>query len=91
MTRLKKELMKNGLVFDTMDDWKNQVYYKAENDNQQVLLFISNDFIVCGFYSMVLDPIIKVYDKQYNLIGEQNMYPDNQFLFSRDRWSSVMY
>lgn len=92
MTRLDKELRKAGLIWDTDD--MQAAMYGAEYDNEQVLVGIYGDIIVCVYYSAVLDPEFRLYDRHtLAFIGSQNVYPMPEcFGGARyNKWSSYGY
>ena len=92
MTRLDKELRKAGLIWDTDD---MQAMRGAEYDHCQQLVDICGDIIVCVFYSAVLDPEFRLYDRHtLAFIGSQDVYPLYYECFGGARynkWSSYGY
>ena len=89
MRRMDKEFKKVGLVYDSMDNIYNQIYYCPENDMSQHVVEVTEQFIICVWYSEVLDPELRLYDHNYNLIATQNLYPD-QMCFGNNKWSSYV-
>lgn len=89
MRRMDREFRKVGLVYDSMDNIYNQIYYRPENDNCQKVVDVTDQFIICVWYSEVLDPELRLYDHNYNLIATQNLYPDSM-CFGNNKWSSYV-
>ena len=92
MTRLDKELRKAGLIWDT--DEYEAMYHGAEYDNEQKLVGIYGDIIVCVFYSAVLDPEFRLYDRRtLAAIGTQDVYPETPWLGGKryNKWNSYGY
>ena len=89
MTRLKKEMVKRGLIFDTdcCDEYITQ--HRLESQEQNVS-FWTKDFIVCFWCSNVVNPEWRIYDKNFNFIGGQNVQPDNNFFGMFDKWESFV-
>lgn len=79
MTRLEleNELRKRGLIWKA--DEIDIVMKGIEYDNCQSLQFVTKDFIVCRFDSAVMDSEFRIYDKNYNLVGVQNVWKDAMF------------
>lgn len=75
MNRLKKELYKREIVYDCPD-----FIDRPEDDMEIKFLFNTADYIVVGFFSAVIDPILKVYDRNLRQIADQNLYPETMFL-----------
>lgn len=90
MTRLQKELKKVGLIYDSMDDIFNNIHYSPENDENQSLVTVANGYIICIYRSAVLDPELRLYDKNYNFVASQNLYPDTMFFGNSNKWSSII-
>jgi hypothetical protein len=76
------------LSFDSMDNDYNNLFYRAENDVQQDVIAVTEDFIICIWSCAVLDSEIRLYDHNYNLIAKQTLYP-NRLPF--DKWSSYVF
>ena len=74
-----EKLKEAGLIYDTMENYYNQIYYRPEDDMCQTVVDITDDFIICAWYSGVLEPEIRLYDHQYNLVAVQRMYKDACF------------
>lgn len=90
MRRMTKEFKKVGLIYNSMDDINNQIYYRPENDNCQYVVDITDKFIVCVWYSEVLDPELRLYDHSYNLIATQNLYLDSMCFGVANKWMSYV-
>lgn len=90
MRRMDKEFRKVGLIYDSMDDIHNQIYYRPENDNCQHVVDVTEKFIICVWYSEVLDPELRLYDHSYNLIATQNLYPDTMCFGIANKWMSYV-
>ena len=78
MTRLKKELIQREIIFD--HDGCGEVYYhqyRPEYDDCQKLVGVTDQFIICVYYSAVLDPELRLYDRYtFKLIAGQLLRPD---------------
>lgn len=77
MTRLKKELKKRNLVFSDCD---SENCYSVT----QSILSIGNQFIILVRHCDVLDPILIIVDKNYNVIAEQLVYKADHIQFPND-------
>ena len=69
MTRLKKELIKRGILFDEEDKVPYDPY-----EAQEELFCISNGLIITIYTCNVLDPSFRIYDTNYNFIGSQDCF-----------------
>jgi len=88
MTRLKKELEKAGIIYEA-DEF--ECMKGAEYDWCRKLVDITDNFIITVFYSAVLDPELHIFDKNtFEMIAQQNLYPDDMRLFDNNRWGSYM-
>ena len=78
MTRLKKELEKRNIIFESDD---MMIALKGiEYDSSAKLVGITDKFIITVMYSAVIDPILTLYDRfTLEPIGEQELYKDTQF------------
>ena len=73
MTRLKKELMAKGIIFD-VDEW-----YTNYGECQE-LYAIEGNFIITIWGCDVLDPEFRIYDRHtFEFIGGQDMYKSLSF------------
>ncbi len=90
MNRMTKDFKKAGLIYDSMDDIHNQIYYRPENDMSQHVVSVTDKFIICVWYSEVLDPELRLYDHQYKLIATQNLYPDTMCFGVENKWMSYV-
>lgn len=81
MNRLNKELRNRGIVYDSYDE----SVYEAEEQ----LVTITNNFIITCFYCNVLEPQYKIYDRNFNLIGQQSSKKTDYFLGNKTHnpWS----
>ncbi len=92
MTRLDKELRKAGLIWDTDD--VQAAMCGAEYDHCQQLVDIRGDIIVCVWYSAVMDPEFRLYDRHtLAFIGSQDVYPMPEYFGGAryNKWSSYGY
>ena len=87
MNRLNKELRQRGIVYDA--DEVAIVMKGAEYDTDTRLVSIENGIITILWSSAVMDSVFKLYDLQFNLIGEQSVHPDKTFNGSRTWYSSA--
>lgn len=69
MTRLKKELINRGIIFDEEDKFPYDPYEASEE-----LFCISNGLIITIYTCNVLDPSFRIYDTNYNFIGSQDCF-----------------
>ena len=67
MNRLKQELHNRGITFDDAD-YTGYRPYEAEEQ----LIAVCNGFIITGYFSNVLEPHFKLYDRNFNHIGIQS-------------------
>lgn len=76
MTRLKKEMKKRNILF-VADD--SEIMRGAEYDCENALVFIDRDYIVTVFSCAVLPSELRIYDRNFELIGGQDLYQDMSF------------
>jgi hypothetical protein len=85
MTRLKKELLERGILFDAPDCPRC-----IQDDSETVLVGIDKDYLITVYFSAVLDPILYIYDR-YTLsqLATQYARPDDMS-FGRyfNKWGS---
>lgn len=81
MNRLKKELIKRGII-GASDPWESF-------DWCEHLVFTTKDFIVTRYCCEVLDPLFKIYDKNFTMIAEQACERDEQGWHENPWWSMV--
>lgn len=88
MQKLRKELNKRGILHHGIS---TEVFGKAIGVGA-VLVGIDNGFIIVACYSDVLDTVFNIYDRNYNYIASQNVYPDNQPSFGHyyNKWCSIV-
>ena len=92
MKRMIKEFKKAGLIYDSMDNIYNQIYYRPENDTSQKFVAVSGDFIICAWYSEVLDPELRLYDRRsFKPVATQQLYPSDLFFMGANKWMSHIY
>ncbi len=93
MTRLKKELQKRNIIFEP--DEIDILMKGAEYDCSAELVKITDKFIITAEFSMVMHPVLKLYDRFTLLpIGEQELYKDDMFFFPghyNNPWHSHIY
>jgi len=89
MQKLKKVLIEKGIVYEA--DEIKAMYYGAEYDTSEYLVGIEGNFIITVWYSAVLDPELRIYDRYtFKLVAVQNMYPDDMSFGTRyNRWVSA--
>ena len=88
MTRLTKELMKAGIIFEADD---LAIMRGPEYDVDRKLVAIEGNYIITVTYSAVLDPRLDLWNRHtFDWVGSQNLYPDNMFLGERyfNKWGS---
>lgn len=89
MNRLNKVLREKGLVWDA-PDFPNRI----ENNNCQKLVAITNGFIITAWYSEVMPTQLHLYDRNFNLIGGQDLSKDEDYiyynLFGNNPWSTYV-
>ena len=88
MTRLTKELMKAGIIFEADD---LDIMRGPEHDVDRKLVAIEGNYIITVTYSAVLDPRLDLWNRYtFDWVGSQNLYPDNMFLGERyfNKWGS---
>lgn len=74
MTRLKRELMDRGIIYDCENE-SGYDPYEAE----EVLVDITADFIITAFFCNVLEPQYKLYDKNFHFLGQQSTRREDDF------------
>lgn len=93
MTRLKKELLKRGILFEA--DEMDVIMKGVEYDCSASLVEITSEFIITVMYSAVLDPVLYIYDRfTFKPIGEQELHKDTQTDGGFDwfnPWHSMVY
>ena len=86
MRAIERELTKRGILHKSSDE---DVIRGAEYDISKQLVDITNDFIITVMYSMVLDPILYIYDRKTLMpIGEQYLYPEQNIWGKTRTWGS---
>lgn len=73
MNRFKKELKKRGIIYEP--DEIAEILGYGYND-QQSLIGIYGDFILINNYNDPMGTSLKIYDRNFNLIGGQSLIPD---------------
>lgn len=81
MTRLKQELVNRGIIGEN-EPWDSIGWC-------EYLVFITKDFIVTRYCCDVLEPLFKIYDKNFTLIAEQACERDEQG-WQENPWWSMM-
>lgn len=74
MNRLKKELLKRGLVGDNEID---VITGKSNIEWESKFVTITDKFIITTNYTNVLDSMFRIYDFNFNLIATQCILYDN--------------
>ena len=81
MNALKKQLKKRGIIFNTDEKY---CLKGAEYDNCASYVGICKtnfgNLIITKFDSAVIDPIFRIYNTDFKLIGEQNVFPEFDFV-----------
>ena len=86
MEELIKILEQKGILYEASDE---DVMRGAEYDVSRQLVAVTDEFIVTIMYSMVLDPILYIYDRNtLEIIGEQYLYPEQMFCGNTRTWGS---
>ena len=74
MNRLKKELKNRGITY-ACEDISGYDPYEAEEQ----LIAVTNGFIITGYYCNVLEPMYKIYDRNFNCIAIQSSERTDSF------------
>lgn len=74
MNRLKRELVNRGIIH-TCDNPSGYDPYEVEEQ----LITITDKYIITGYYCNVLEPQLKLYDRNFNYIGQQSTERDDDF------------
>lgn len=89
MNKLEKFLTDKGILYEA-DDF--EIMKGAEYDWCRKLVTITDQFIVTVFYSAVLDTEIHIFDRHtFEMVAQQNLYPDDMRLFDNNRWGSFVW
>jgi hypothetical protein len=85
MTRLKKELLERGILFDAPDCPR-----RIEDDAERILVGIDKDYLITVYFSAVLDPILYIYDRHtLAQLATQYVRPDDMsFGIYFNKWGS---
>lgn len=88
MQKLRKELTKRGIIHHGI---ATEVFGEPIGCGA-VLVGIENGYIIVARYSDVLDTVFNIYDRNYNYIASQNVYPDNEPAFGKhyNKWWSIV-
>lgn len=78
MNRLKKELKKRYIIFETDD---LQIWNTGIDESENLITF-TKDVIITKYSCNVLNPSFRIYDKNYNLVAIQDCYIEDDFFFS---------
>ena len=90
MRRLEKELEKRNIIFNA--DEIAVALKGIEYDCSASLVTITDKFIITVVYSAVIEPMFYIYDRfTLELIGEQEMYKDEQLFCVSNPWHSFVY
>lgn len=76
MNRLERELQNRGIIYEADEI---ACMRGAEYDVDTKLVSVENGVITILWESAVMDPMFKLYDIHFNLIGEQDVYPMQGF------------
>lgn len=87
MNRLTKELRERGLIYDV-----DYTSYYAQYESESILVGVANDIIITCAYCNVLEPIYRLYDRNFNFIAEQSSERIECFLGHKrtNPWSVMM-
>ena len=89
MRKLTKVLKEKGIIYDE-DDFMI-LMHGAEYDQCQKLVDITETAIITIWYSAVMDPVLKLWDrKTFKPIGQQDLFPMRSFKGNRT-WCSFAY
>lgn len=72
MNRLKKELMNRGIIYE-------YDAYDAPYEAEEVLVSITTNFIITAFFCSVIEPQYKLYDRNFNFLGQQSSQKEDDF------------
>lgn len=78
MTRLKKELVKRGIIFEEDGGY----------EEGRSLIEVTDKYIITLWGCNVLPTQIHLFDHQYNLIAKQNLFPEKELFSNNMTWSS---
>ena len=81
MTRLKKELIKHGIVFQNEG-------YDDPYEQEREFVAIEGDFIITLFYSNVMPTEIHLFNKRFHFVGSQNLRPEPMLFSEGKTWNS---
>ena len=81
MTRLKKELIKRGIVYENDD-----IY-----EDGRSLIEVTDKYIITLWGCNVLPTEIHLFDHNFNLIGTQDLFPEKLFFSNSYTWHSIAY
>lgn len=88
MTRLKKELIARGIVFEA-SDW--DVMRGPEYDQDRRLVEVTDKFIITAYFSAVIPPELQLFDRfTFKFIGGQNLRPETCFGRCYTKWDSYV-
>lgn len=92
MRAVERVLTEAGILFKA-DDY--DMMRGPEYDQDNILVDITDQFIITAYFSEVLDPEIRLYDrKTFEFVGSQNLYPNSvgemQFWNKFTRWDSYI-
>lgn len=78
MTRLKKELVKRGIIFEEDGGY----------EEGRSLIEVTDKYIITLWGCNVLPTQIHLFDHSFNLIGKQNLFPEKELFSNNMTWSS---
>ena len=81
MNRLKKELVRHGIVFQNEG-------YDDPYEQEREFVAIKGDFIITLFYSNVMPTEIHLFNKKFHFVGSQNLYPERSLSRKGREWNS---
>lgn len=92
MRAVERVLTEAGILFKA-DDY--DMMRGPEYDQDNILVDITDQFIITAYFSEVLDPEIRLYDrKTFEFVGSQNLYPlpNSELCFwdKHNRWESYI-
>ena len=77
MNRLKKELTSHGVIYECEGD---------EYEEERILITVTKEYIVTVWRCLVMPSEIHIFDKQYNMIGRQYLFPHDRMFHSVNEW-----
>jgi hypothetical protein len=83
MNRLKRELISRDIVYEIDDD--------DESEYGRQLVAITDKYIICCSYCLFLPSEIHLFDRNFNFLGSQFLFPDKWGLVrNNNKWCSFV-